>query len=79
MALSLGTGFSGVALPVTIAVEDFVILVAKFIEQGEGFGSALDGAGFSAVRALRHLVASDDLQELDDELLRVASASMRGP
>src|ERR1035437_3175426 len=72
MALSLGTGFSGVALPVTIAVEDFVILVARFIEQGEGFGSAFDSAGFSAVRALRHLVASDDLQELDDELLLLA-------
>ena len=61
MALSLGTGFSGVAFPVTITVTDFPELVARSIEQGKGFRSAFDGAGFPTIETLGHLVARDDL------------------
>jgi hypothetical protein len=45
MALGLGTGFSGVAFPVTITVSDFRELVARFIEEREGFGRRLTARG----------------------------------
>ena len=38
-------------------------------EQLMRFGSPLDGAGFAAARAIRHLVAGDDFQQLREELL----------
>src|SRR5437660_706510 len=60
MALGLGTGFSGVVFPIAVAVSDFLKLIARFIEQGKGFGSTFDSAGFRAAGAVRHLVASDD-------------------
>jgi len=44
-------------------VGDFSKLIARLIEQGEGLWAAFDGAGFPAVGALGHPVASDDLQE----------------
>ena len=51
-----------------IAVNDFLKLIAWFIEQGEGFWSTFDGTGFSATGPVGHLVASDDLQQLGNQL-----------
>jgi len=67
MALRLGTGFSGVTFPIAVAVGDFLKLIAGFIEQGKGLGAAFDGAGFAATGTVWHLVASDDLQQFDNE------------
>ena len=72
MALSLGTRFSGVILPISIAVSNFLELAARSIKEREGLGSALNSTRFSAVRALRDLIAGDDLQQLDDKLILFA-------
>jgi hypothetical protein len=62
MALSLGTGFSGVIFPIPVTVSDILKLLARFIEQRKGFRSAFDGARFHALGAVGHLVARNDLQ-----------------
>src|ERR1035437_8848043 len=69
MALSLDIGFSGVILPIAIAMSNFLKLVARSIEQGKCLGAALDRTGFDAVRAIRHLVSGDGLQQSSDEMV----------
>ena len=69
MALSLGIGFSGVILPTPITVSDFLELFSGLIEQREGFRPAFDSAWLGAPRSVRHLVASDGLEQFNDELL----------
>src|SRR6266478_118111 len=68
MALSLGIGLSGVAFPIPIAMDDFVELMARLIEQRKGLRSTFNSARFPAAKAIRHLIASDGLQQLGDEL-----------
>ena len=62
MALSLGTGFSGVIFPIPVTVSDFLKLIARSIEQRKGFRSAFDGARFHSVGSVGHLVTSHGLQ-----------------
>src|SRR5713226_8083986 len=69
MALSLGIGFPGVIFPITIAMRDFLKLLAGLIEPGEGFWTAFDGSRLAAARTVRHLIASDDFQQVGDQLL----------
>lgn len=69
MALSLGLGVSGVTFPIPTAVGNVLIVIARFIEQGKCLRSAFNGARFAAIGAVGHLVARDDLQQFDDEML----------
>ncbi len=48
---------AGASFPVTAAVGDFYKLAARLIEQGVGFGAALDRARFEAIGPVAHQVA----------------------
>ena len=65
MALGLGTGFPGVIFPITIAMRDFLKLLAGLIEQGEGFWTAFDGLSQEARREER----AQELIEVKEALL----------
>ena len=66
MALSLGIRFSGITLPVAVAMTDFPELVAGSVQKGEGFWTALDCTGLDSIRAVGNLITRDNLQQLND-------------
>jgi hypothetical protein len=66
MALNLAPCFSWVVFPVAAAMGNVLELMPWFVEQGIGFGPALDRAGFAAPRPIRDLIQGNHSQQIGD-------------